>query len=265
MFFGGFILKHNMILSASGWRKVFAASGNEQDKNKEITEESKAISIVAGAVFFEYIKELTNQENPVIAVGMDTRPTGEAMVEGILKSLVSKGAIVQYCGVTSAPEIMSFAKKLDGFIYVSASHNPIGHNGIKFGINDGGVLSAKENAKIIQKFNTILDDDIQLNEYIKKANSCSSSELKTVYQTKDSSKFNALNSYRDFAKESKLFANFLAPKLLHEIYTASHPLITAALKHSIFPAEESNSFIVSSLFRCNYIIKQKEKVDYLYF
>ena len=47
-----------MILSASGWRKVFAASGNEQDKNKEITEESKAISIVAGAVFFEYIKEL---------------------------------------------------------------------------------------------------------------------------------------------------------------------------------------------------------------
>ncbi|MBR2106008.1 MAG: phosphoglucomutase, partial [Treponema sp.] len=62
-------MKHNMILSASGWRKVFAASGNEQDKNKEITEESKAISIVAGAVFFEYIKELTNQENPVIAVG----------------------------------------------------------------------------------------------------------------------------------------------------------------------------------------------------
>ena len=195
-------MKHNMILSASGWRKVFAASGNEQDKNKEITEESKAISIVAGAVFFEYIKELTNQENPVIAVGMDTRPTGEAIVEGILKSLVSNGAIVQYCGVTSAPEIMSFAKKLDGFIYVSASHNPIGHNGIKFGINDGGVLSAKENAKIIQKFNTILDDDIQLNEYIKKANSCSSSELKTVYQTKDSSKFNALNSYRDFAKET---------------------------------------------------------------
>ena len=29
-------MKPNMILSASGWRKVFAISGNEQDKDSSI-------------------------------------------------------------------------------------------------------------------------------------------------------------------------------------------------------------------------------------
>ena len=33
-----------MILSASGWRKVFALSGNEQDKNPEISENDKKIA-----------------------------------------------------------------------------------------------------------------------------------------------------------------------------------------------------------------------------
>jgi len=191
-----------MILSASGWRKVFAISGDEQDKNPEISEDSVKISIVAANVFFDYIQQITNQENPVIAVGMDSRPTGPAIADGMLRALVTKGAIIQYCGVSSAPEIMAFSKKLDGFIYISASHNPIGHNGIKFGTNDGGVLNAQENSKLIAKFNEILKDDDLVQKLVTKAFSCSSSELKTVYQTRDSSKFNALNSYKEFAKET---------------------------------------------------------------
>ena len=38
-------MKHNMILSASGWRKVFAISGDEQDKNPEISSDDIKISI----------------------------------------------------------------------------------------------------------------------------------------------------------------------------------------------------------------------------
>ena len=114
-------MKHEMILSASGWRKVFAASGNEQDKSSEITVESRAIAVASACVFFDYLKNVSGQECPVIAVGMDTRPTGAALADAMLRTLVKKGAVIQYLGVSSAPEIMAYARKLDGFIYIFSS------------------------------------------------------------------------------------------------------------------------------------------------
>lgn len=195
-------MKHDMILSASGWRKVFAASGNEQDKTPEITAESRAIAVVSAYVFFDYLKEVSKQESPVIALGMDTRPTGSAIADAMLRTLVKKGAIIQFLGISSAPEIMAYAKKLDGFIYISASHNPIGHNGIKFGTNDGGVLNAQENAKVCEKFLEILKDDDKLKALVDDCLNCKSSELEQVYQTRESSKHNSLKAYESFIKET---------------------------------------------------------------
>ena len=191
-----------MILSASGWRKVFAASGDEQDKNPEITDNDKRLSVIAANVYFDYISALTKQEAPVIALGTDSRPTGPAIADAMIHALIKKGAIIQYSGVTSAPEIMAYAKKLDGFIYISASHNPIGHNGIKFGTNDGGVLSGSENAKLIKDFLNRLSNDAGVEEAVKKAYSCTTSELKAVYDVKDSSKHNALYAYKNFINET---------------------------------------------------------------
>ena len=195
-------MEHNMILSASGWRKIFAASGDEQDKTPVISEEDRALCIIAGEVYFDYIKKMSNQEIPVIAVGTDSRPTGPAIADAIIRILIKKGAIIQYSAVTSAPEIMAYAKKLDGFIYISASHNPIGHNGIKFGTNEGGVLNAEENAKLIEDFTNRIKNDEEVKASVKKADSCTTSELKTVYDVKDSSKHNALFAYKNFARET---------------------------------------------------------------
>ena len=191
-------MKTNMILSASGWRKVFAASGDEQDRNPEITEQDWALSAACASVFFDYLKELTGQECPVIALGRDTRPTGTAIADAAKHMLVKKGALVQDTGICSAPEIMAYAKKLDGFIYISASHNPIGHNGIKFGINDGGVLEAKENAKLVEALLAITDDDTKLAALVAEAKACSSSALHEIELNEKSSKFNALRAYEDF-------------------------------------------------------------------
>ena len=188
---------HNMILSASGWRKVFAVSGDEQDKNPQISEDDKALSVAAACVFYDYILERTEGQTPVLALGIDARPTGPAIADAMLHALVKKGAVVQYSGVTSAPEIMAYARKLDGFIYISASHNPVGHNGIKFGINDGGVLEAKENAKLTSAFLELTGDDTKLQNLVKEAYECSSSALKEIYKTEQSSKFNALHAYQD--------------------------------------------------------------------
>lgn len=191
-------MKPNMILSASGWRKVFAINGDEQSHSPDISEEDTALSMAAASVFFDYLVQITGQECPVIALGNDSRPTGSQIAGAMLHTLVAKGALVQYSGITSAPEIMAYAKKLDGFIYISASHNPIGHNGIKFGTNNGGVLEAKENAKVTEKFLALLEDEATLNKLVKDSYACSSMALNEVFQNQKSSKFNALRAYEDF-------------------------------------------------------------------
>ena len=191
-----------MILSASGWRKVFALSENEQDFSPEISFDSKAIAIVAAIVFVDYLKDISKQNNPVIAIGMDTRPTGAAIVNEMIHALVKKEAIIQFTGITSAPEIMAFARNLDGFIYISASHNPVGHNGIKFGINDGGVLSASENAKLTAKFKEIISDDKKIEELIDYSYNCNNTTLRDVVGGQASSKHNAIQSYKNFIRET---------------------------------------------------------------
>ena len=191
-----------MILSASGWRKVFAASGDEQDKNPQINDNDRKLAVIAADVFFDYLSALTGQSTPVIALGIDSRPTGPAIADAMIHALIKKGAIIQYSAVTSAPEIMAYAKKLDGFIYISASHNPVGHNGIKFGTNDGGVLSGAENAKLTEDFLKRLSDDAGVEVAVKTAFTCTTSELKSVYDVKESSKHNALYAYRNFVNET---------------------------------------------------------------
>lgn len=140
-----------MITSASGWRKVFALSGSENDSTAEISENDKILSGIAAEVFADYI--IQKSASPLVILGRDTRPTGRAICEAMLRVLVSKNIRVKYPGVIAAPEIMAYGKKASGFIYVSASHNPVGHNGIKFGLDDGGVLNGTENAKLVKALN----------------------------------------------------------------------------------------------------------------
>ncbi len=195
-----------MILSASGWRKVFALSGNEQDKSPEISLEDKALSAIAAEVFFDYlqpiIKAKTGIDVPVIAVGMDTRPTGPAIADAMNRALLLKKAVIQFTGVSSAPEIMAYSRKLDGFIYISASHNPVGHNGIKFGLNDGGVLNGTENAKLVEEFKKRLSAPDACEAALARINQASANDLRNLYQQSTAAKHNALKAYENFARRT---------------------------------------------------------------
>ena len=141
-----------MILSASGWRKIFAESGNERDTTTKIGRTNEILSILIGKTFASYIQDKLGKKELKIAVARDTRPTGEIISDCLITALEEEGIKVLYVGIASAPEIMAYAKKCDGFVYVSASHNPVGHNGIKFGLSDGGVLEGTEAKKVIDSF-----------------------------------------------------------------------------------------------------------------
>ncbi|MCM1321122.1 MAG: hypothetical protein NC041_04980 [Bacteroides sp.] len=146
-----------MILSASGWRKIYALSGSENDGGIQISAADTVLSALAAAVFADFMLKKSS-ESPIIAVGIDARPTGPAIADAVLRVLLGKNVQVRYAGVVAAPEIMAYSRTLSGFLYISASHNPIGHNGIKFGLNDGGVLPAQESALLSDAFRRICAD-----------------------------------------------------------------------------------------------------------
>jgi phosphoglucomutase len=148
-----------MILSHSGWRGIFAAQGGEEGRTGKISAAHRIIAAGAAASFAGYLHSLGNDQ-PMVLAGCDTRPTGKAIVEAMIPALEDCGCRVCFAGVVAAPEIMAWARSVGncGFVYVSASHNPIGHNGFKFGLADGGVLPADETNKLTENFRTLMTD-----------------------------------------------------------------------------------------------------------
>ena len=189
-----------MILSASGWRKVFAVSGEETDTTTEIGMENTCISVLSALVFSDYVKKRTGKRTPTIVLGIDTRPTGPEIANVMIRLLLKEKVVVRYVGVTAAPEIMAYSKLFDGFIYISASHNPIGHNGIKFGLNDGGVLNGKENALLVEEFKAKCLDEFALQNVSRLISVRSQSDLEWVYSESISTKKEALEIYKTFSK-----------------------------------------------------------------
>lgn len=204
----------SLILSASGWRGIFAASGNEEDKTTEIDETHKSFSQIMAAVYADYILSLkeaaglaqmagigswgTGSESPVIAVGTDARPTGPAIADQMIPVLLAKGLSVEYLGITAAPEIMAYSHKVDGFVYISASHNPVGHNGVKFGLNDGGVLPGPVASKLAADFRERCSKRDAASSAQELADSADRNALDLVYKTSPDAKKRAIDAYKAF-------------------------------------------------------------------
>jgi len=157
----------SMILSHSGWRGVFSVSGDEEDRTGVISAAQGIIAAAAAVVFAEYLRLKAGSgksEPPIVLVGRDSRPSGTRLADAVNAALVSHNCMPRYAGIVAAPEIMAWARSLGdlpggcGFIYISASHNPIGHNGFKFGLTDGGVLPAQEMTVLSANLRALLAD-----------------------------------------------------------------------------------------------------------
>jgi len=188
-----------MILTASGWRSIFSADGDGESSRKDILPAHKIISAVAAKVFADFL----SGTDGVILVGRDTRPTGETIADAVIRSLLSAGRELKYAGIVAAPEIMALARKPEtaGFIYISASHNPIGHNGIKFGLSDGGVLKADKNAPLVSAFKTFIANDALTEGILPLLENVSAEKLAKVYASQNENKKSALAAYREFTEE----------------------------------------------------------------
>ena len=75
----------------------------------------------------------------VIMCGRDSRPSGEKIQNVMTKELVRLGRTVIDCGIVPTPTVQFMVhntEAIGGFI-VTASHNPIEWNGLKFVRSDG--------------------------------------------------------------------------------------------------------------------------------
>jgi phosphoglucomutase len=202
-----------MVLSASGWRGVFAADGNEESVSPEISDGFRTVAAVAAWVFADY---LGSQGTPCVFVGTDTRPTGPAIAAVMIRALLAKGCGVRFMGVTAAPEIMATAKCAGntdargsadgsqtafGFIYISASHNPVGHNGIKFGLTSGGVLSGETTTKLVKALHALLDREDARTRIETLLGEVDEAVVRAVYARADEEKKRSLAVYHSFAQE----------------------------------------------------------------
>jgi phosphoglucomutase len=197
------------ILSASGWRKIFAPSGDEEEKSSSIREEDKALITLTAAAFHRFLleKKLSPDKCRGIVIGTDSRPTGPAIMEQLASYLLGADYRVSLLGIAAAPEIMAhttLSEDISAFIYISASHNPIGHNGLKFGLSSGGVIGKEDSTLLITYFREM----VQTPEALKKAledseaftGKVSKEMLKAVYAEMASHKEAALTHYHDFAE-----------------------------------------------------------------
>lgn len=76
---------------------------------------------------------------PTIVVGMDTRISGDMLESALVAGICSVGAHAICVGVAPTPCVAYLTRfyKADAGVVISASHNPVEYNGIKFFNRDG--------------------------------------------------------------------------------------------------------------------------------
>tara|TARA_B000000532_G_C18860651_1_gene403937 strand:- start:478 stop:1809 length:1332 start_codon:yes stop_codon:yes gene_type:complete len=86
-----------------------------------------------------------------ILLARDSRPHGKELYNSIADTLISMGRNVIDCGIIPTPtaQFIIKDKKLSGGIVVTASHNPIEWNGLKFLDSDGCFLNANKMKELL--------------------------------------------------------------------------------------------------------------------
>lgn len=119
--------------------RLFGTDGVRGVANTELTGELAFRLGRAGA----YVLTKETKHAPRILVAMDTRISGDMLESALVSGICSVGAHAVVAGVIPTPAVAYLVRKyrLDAGVMISASHNPVEYNGIKFFNNQGYKLS----------------------------------------------------------------------------------------------------------------------------
>ena len=95
------------------------------------------------AAFVKWMKEKLHRDNVRIAIGRDSRLTGEALLNAAAKGVSTEASMAYDLGLASTPAMFMTTvlgdDPFDGSIMITASHLPWYRNGMKFFISRGGL------------------------------------------------------------------------------------------------------------------------------
>lgn len=126
--------------------KYFGTDGVRGVANSELTPElAFKLGRIGG-----YVLTKSSKDKPKVLIGRDTRISGEMLEGALAAGLLSVGAEVMRLGVISTPGVSYLTRVMsaEAGVMISASHNPVEDNGIKFFGSDGYKLSDDQEAEI---------------------------------------------------------------------------------------------------------------------
>lgn len=134
-------------LSVTGYRAIWGEDLNEQ------------IAYTYARAYAKTIKQkyAEKKEEIKILVGRDGRTTGPLILGAIKQAFLDEGISIIYAGILPTPTMLLLVKKLnfDAGVMITASHNPIEYNGIKFIVEGGRLTNANETEEIRKHFDNL--------------------------------------------------------------------------------------------------------------
>jgi phosphomannomutase/phosphoglucomutase len=122
-------------------KRLFGTNGVRGIAGKDLTPE---LVLAIG-------EALGSMRKGCIAVGRDTRTSGESLVNAVKSGLLATGCDVVDCGILPTPALQYLIKEqFDGGAMITASHNPPEYNGVKIIEADGTEMGDEETLKLEQ-------------------------------------------------------------------------------------------------------------------
>lgn len=137
--------------------KYFGTDGVRGVANSELTPE---LAFKLGR-YGGYVLTKEHNERPKVLIGRDTRISGHMLEGALVAGLLSIGVEVMRLGVISTPGVAYLTKALSAQagVMISASHNPVEDNGIKFFGPDGFKLTDEQEDEI-EKYLEMEQDEL---------------------------------------------------------------------------------------------------------
>jgi phosphomannomutase len=129
-------------LTVSGYRGIWGEDLDEQ---------------TAFEFALAFAKIIKKRGGKKILVGRDARKSGNIMLSAIKSAVEKEGLMIDDAGIIPTPSILLFVTKLSygGGIIITASHNPIEYNGLKFVMGNGYFAAPDEIEEINQNKETL--------------------------------------------------------------------------------------------------------------
>ena len=122
---------------------------------KEVNLTPEAVYDITAAFVVWYVNKYKKSPNELmVALGHDSRITGEEIASKTAQAIIDSGATVIDCGLASTPAMFmtTVDLKVDAAIEITASHHPFDRNGLKFFTRDGG-LDSNDISEIVKLAN----------------------------------------------------------------------------------------------------------------